>query len=264
MEPPRSFRGTLRRRHGALAFGFAGENIVTNRMLRPKRWQWQPAAVALASLVLLAACGENPIDRRRSERGGIARPQPLAFANCVRAHGVPNFPDPNGSGQFNKVALQQLATSNSRYATATHACQHLLPAPSPAQQRRGVAHALLFSHCMRAHGVTNFPDPGSDGRIPASHVGNRSGFATLREARTRPVEVTGPPTCRRTPPTTPTRGRRLHEPMVGGAVHRACAAEDPSPTRSPARKTARIASSRGGRPTTGRNVTAVIARSASW
>jgi hypothetical protein len=28
------------------------------------------------------------------------------------------------------------------------------------------AQGLSFSQCMHTHGVTNFPDPGSDGRIP--------------------------------------------------------------------------------------------------
>ena len=32
------------------------------------------------------------------------------------------------------------------------------------QQVRALA--LEFSQCVRSHGVPNFPDPGSDGRIP--------------------------------------------------------------------------------------------------
>jgi len=83
----------------------------------------------------------------------------------MRSRGVADFPDPT-SGGFNKVTLARLANSNSRYQAASHACQHLLPTASVTQQRDEAAQALLFSHCIRAHGVTNFPDPGSDGRIP--------------------------------------------------------------------------------------------------
>jgi hypothetical protein len=84
----------------------------------------------------------------------------------MRAHGVSNFPDPNNSGQFNKIALARLAASNSEFPSAQSACKHLLPSPSATQQRQTAAQALQFSRCMRAHGVPNFPDPDSTGRIP--------------------------------------------------------------------------------------------------
>jgi len=90
----------------------------------------------------------------------------LAFASCMRAHGVPNFPDPNNSGQFNKVALARLAAANSQFPSAQSACKHLLPSPPPTQQRQTATQALRFSLCVRAHGVTNFPDPDNTGRIP--------------------------------------------------------------------------------------------------
>jgi hypothetical protein len=84
----------------------------------------------------------------------------------MRVHGVSNFPDPNNSGQFNKVALARLAASTSEFPSAQSSCRHLLPSPSATQQRQAAAQALHFSQCMRAHGVTNFPDPDSTGRIP--------------------------------------------------------------------------------------------------
>jgi hypothetical protein len=84
----------------------------------------------------------------------------------MRAHGVPDFPDPDSNGQFNKRTLAGLATSNSHFASASHGCQHLLPQPSVDQQREQSVEALEFSECMRSHGVVKFPDPGSDGRIP--------------------------------------------------------------------------------------------------
>ena len=93
----------------------------------------------------------------------------LAFARCMRSHGVPNYPDPTRSGLV-KESLQQLGVSSSRFQTAQTSCNHLLPnggsGPTAAQVQRVRAQALSFSQCVRAHGVPNFPDPGSDGRIP--------------------------------------------------------------------------------------------------
>ncbi len=93
----------------------------------------------------------------------------LAFAHCMRSHGVPNYPDPKGSGLV-KESLQQLGVSSSRFQSASSGCKHLLPnggsGPSPAQVQQVRAQALEYSRCVRSHGVPNFPDPVADGRIP--------------------------------------------------------------------------------------------------
>jgi len=90
----------------------------------------------------------------------------------MRSNGVPNWPDPNSSGVFDKTKLtpQQLGASASRVQSAQTACQHLLPnggsGPSPGEVQLVRAQALEFAQCVRSHGVPNFPDPASDGRIP--------------------------------------------------------------------------------------------------
>jgi hypothetical protein len=124
------------------------------------------AVIAAAGLVLLAgACGGSPATSTL-ETGAVA------FASCMRSNGVPNWPDPNSSGVFdkNKLTSQQLGASRSRVQTAQHLCNHLLPnggsAPTAAQVQQAKALALEFSRCVRGHGVPNFPDPASDGRIP--------------------------------------------------------------------------------------------------
>jgi hypothetical protein len=87
----------------------------------------------------------------------------------VRSHGIPNFPDPNSSGQVAKETAQQLGVSYSALVAATHACAHLNPANklllSPAQQRQVLSNGLKLARCMRSHGVPKFPDPtiGPDG-----------------------------------------------------------------------------------------------------
>jgi hypothetical protein len=85
----------------------------------------------------------------------------------MRSHGVPNFPDPTGSGEIPKVSLQQLGVSSSQYQTAETACQDLLPAGTNDQFPSGEVQQLIpgmlkFSKCMRSHGVPNWPDPTVD------------------------------------------------------------------------------------------------------
>jgi len=98
----------------------------------------------------------------------------LAFARCMRAHGVPNFPDPNSSGQVPKRTPQQLGVSGSQFEAAQRACSHLLPngalgpsaEPTQAELRTMERDALRFARCMRSHGVANWPDYTLRGGIP--------------------------------------------------------------------------------------------------
>jgi hypothetical protein len=76
----------------------------------------------------------------------------------MRSHGVPNFPDPSGAG--GETQLPQ--GSSPALEAAVRECRALQPggrggppAPSAAELRA----ALAFSHCMRAHGLSQFPDP---------------------------------------------------------------------------------------------------------
>ena len=99
----------------------------------------------------------------------------LAFANCIRGHGVPNFPDPTGNGHGG-LAIRQSQRSGSgpstevngvpvngpAFKSAMQACGKYLPNgghPSAAQTAQLKAKALAMSRCMRTHGVPNFPDP---------------------------------------------------------------------------------------------------------
>jgi len=99
--------------------------------------------------------------------------QALTYAKCVRTHGVPLWPVPNSSGQFNKSELTpgHLGVSGVEAATAQRACRSLQPTYSATQHSsQVVTEALRFSRCMRAHGSTNFPDPESNGAIVIPHA----------------------------------------------------------------------------------------------
>src|SRR5262245_61178922 len=53
----------------------------------------------------------------------------LAFSQCMRSHGLPNFPDPQRFAGGNvKLTIHQVAAGSPHYQTAMNACSHLLPA----------------------------------------------------------------------------------------------------------------------------------------
>jgi hypothetical protein len=94
----------------------------------------------------------------------------VAYAQCMRAHGVPNFPDPFPNGGFGISASVTGGTDgrvSSRYQAAENACASLSPAGvlSPQRQQHALNQLLKLSACMRSHGLKNFPDPsfGTDG-----------------------------------------------------------------------------------------------------
>ena len=149
------------------------------------------AAVCLALLV--AACGGSAgsnvaqlgtsTRQSGSANRGSTHDQAVAYARCVRSHGVPLWPDPESSGLFYKSKLTpgQLGVGSSQVAAAQRACKSLLPTYPATPQPNVLAQALTFSRCMRAHGAKNFPDPDSNGaiRIPHSMEDSPSYLAAL-------------------------------------------------------------------------------------
>jgi hypothetical protein len=81
----------------------------------------------------------------------------------VRAHGVPDFPDPGGNGQIPKEAAVRAfrEVGDSRARAATSACANLNPAgqESPTLTLQEEQDYLRAAACMRSHGFTSFPDP---------------------------------------------------------------------------------------------------------
>jgi hypothetical protein len=131
----------------------------------------------LAAAVGVAACGSSSPNTTTdpSSSGAGKDASGVAFASCIRAHGVPNFPDPTNNGQGG-IQIQQSQRSGSgastevngvlvngpAFQTAMSDCKSYLPhggTPSAAQTAAMKAKALSMARCMRSHGVPNFPDP---------------------------------------------------------------------------------------------------------
>jgi hypothetical protein len=141
------------------------------------RRAWPGLALVCLSL-LLAACGGGSGSGVASlgATGSTSAGAPasvsgspytnaLKYARCMRAHGEPDFPDPNNPGGFSTRALEQLDTASHQYVAANGTCQRLLPndgQPTPAELQATITNGLRFARCMRAHNVA-FPDPGVSG-----------------------------------------------------------------------------------------------------
>jgi hypothetical protein len=142
----------------------------------------RPAAallIALVASVTIAACGGSGSSGSSAASTTNAG---LKLATCMRAHGVPDFPDPGSSNAGNSgttgntgsgpkvppgkvdVDGHVLAESSRVVDTAYTRCQkyeEALQGPriSTAQLVKFKAGALAYAKCVRAHGVPDFPDP---------------------------------------------------------------------------------------------------------
>ena len=87
----------------------------------------------------------------------------LAYAQCMRTHGVPAFTDPVIANSHSIELGKGGDPSSPQYKSANAACEHLLPnggsGPTPIQLRQALAQDIKFAKCMRSHGLPNFPDP---------------------------------------------------------------------------------------------------------
>jgi hypothetical protein len=161
------------------------------------------AAAAIAVGVLVAGCGgssptggvasigshASKTSSTSSAAGGTAGggesspgSQAIAYAECMRSHGVPNFSDPqiSRSGNEVKVAIRvtPAITGNPDFKSAQRACAKLLPGGGPGSgpnhqiDPQEQSRYLKAAACIRAHGVPSFPDPTfSGGGVHIAHQG---------------------------------------------------------------------------------------------
>jgi hypothetical protein len=138
------------------------------------------SVVAIAAVSLLAAgCGSSDSSTSSDASGSSGPPtqaqiqqentELVRFADCMRSHGVSNFPDPTNPHAF-KQAMDPTDQASPAFGSAMTACQHLLPGggshsqPTP-PSRAQTAALLAFARCLRADGFPHFPDPSTSGDI---------------------------------------------------------------------------------------------------
>jgi hypothetical protein len=157
--------------------------------------------VLLACLVLMAAAcgGSHPTSTGSGNSpttgGSSTSTKLLAYAQCMRAHGVPDFPDPDSSGLIPETQVKNLTTSPSVIRAADSHCQYLFPtlpginAPFSAAQKQDYLRAAA---CLRSHGIPNFPDPVFSGSqvqfpIPPSVDTNSAQFTQAKQICARMI-----------------------------------------------------------------------------
>lgn len=125
-------------------------------------------AAVLSSLAPLAACGGGAASPSVMHTGS-EKSELLAFSSCIRAHGVPDFPDPQPGGGFARSALNPIDLNSPQFQTAEKACRPLAIASgfehTPAELQKHIEQEIAESQCMRKHGVPNMPLPNEQGQI---------------------------------------------------------------------------------------------------
>jgi hypothetical protein len=128
-----------------------------------------------------STAGSTPAARAGAASAGSSSPSALgsdalAFARCMRASGVPNFPDPDAGGGFLFHASAGLITSPV-FKAAQAKCHRLLPGGAPPgpgsttnPSPQTLAKFLRIARCMRRHGVVDFPDPRTS--VPSDPFGS--------------------------------------------------------------------------------------------
>jgi hypothetical protein len=131
------------------------------------RRRWPTSVIAAASCAAaIAACGSSgsgaPGATTNTKAASSHFNQALQFSACMRSHGVPNFPDPTSGGGIQITSSSGINPFSPSFKSAQSACRKSLPGGGPGSGQpsaQAKAQMLAISQCMRAHGITAFPDP---------------------------------------------------------------------------------------------------------
>jgi hypothetical protein len=125
------------------------------------------AVIAAAGLFAAGCGGSDESGSGGGSEASAASDPDVAYAECMRENGVPEFPDPvNGQLQLQATPGSGLDPDSPEFKRAQEACQDLAPAgadagagPDPDLQ----AQVLDYAKCIRKNGVPEFPDPDFSG-----------------------------------------------------------------------------------------------------
>ena len=149
-----------------------------------RRWAGGAALAGIALLLVACGGGGSPA------LGGTTDYQKaLAYSQCMRAHGVPGFPDPQPNGAI-LINGQKDHLNGAQVNAADKTCHHLLPnggRMTAAQQKQALDQGLRFVACMRSHGIADMPDPSAQGggvglRLPRGLNVNSPVFKSAQQA----------------------------------------------------------------------------------
>jgi hypothetical protein len=124
---------------------------------------------------LISACGSAAPASTGTGSSGASQTasnhdRAVKFAECMRANGVSEFPDPPASGTLTLDGVVNGSSLDPRtpaWKRALGACKDLEPAGFVGRRRSAQEQkaALKFAQCMRDNGVPDFPDPTPTGPL---------------------------------------------------------------------------------------------------
>jgi hypothetical protein len=143
--------------------------------------------VLVAALGVLAACGGGgsgggPAASTSQSASAMTDDQIMAIARelgeCMRNHGYPSFRDgrvENGrlldAGPPKEAGIREIDVPEACVAIDARIPQTAVNDAPPSAAE--LAKMTRFSQCMRQHGLSDFPDPNSEGRFPMSDQASR-------------------------------------------------------------------------------------------
>ncbi|TMQ94556.1 hypothetical protein ETD83_23865 [Actinomadura soli] len=148
---------------------------------RPRRTLTLPLVALAIFLPVLAACGDSGGSAGGSGGSGGSGAAAgggttgksdnryVKYAQCMRANGVPDWPDPIDGDKF-RMPMGKINPDSPGFKAAERKCEPVRPpewrAPDdPALQ----AKMLKYAQCMRKNGLPDFPDP-QDGKLDTGGV----------------------------------------------------------------------------------------------
>ncbi len=127
-------------------------------------------AIGASATFLVAGCGApGSINRGTGSVDQRATEVLRSLARCVRAHGLPAFPDP----QVGSDGVPRFPDSAPRVPVATQQACRAIAARIPPQYTSTTAVSnvdyqklLQLARCIRTHGIADWPDPNALGEFP--------------------------------------------------------------------------------------------------
>jgi hypothetical protein len=140
-------------------------------MVNLKRENVLAALPAAICAFAVAGCGSS---HHSSHATASSYSKLVKYSDCMRSHGVSNFPDPEDGGY--PLRTSGINMQAPVFQSATKACAKLQPggAKEPAPITSGQVYQMAKkARCIRKHGFPNFPDPtlASGGHLFANSPG---------------------------------------------------------------------------------------------
>jgi hypothetical protein len=124
--------------------------------------------LVVAGCLGLAACGgsdahHNAQAKKEASTEQNAEARTVAYARCMRDHGVPVGTNGNGHGAV-VVGGFRTSPESPTFQKAQDACKNLLPdrglpGEGPPPSETTFDRLVNIARCMRQHGIAEFPDP---------------------------------------------------------------------------------------------------------